>query len=64
MAQSINYFKNMVRSANLLFKIIQGRLFLGLPTYMEEIQCTGMWETVLMVLSYFLLGIVALYISL
>lgn len=42
-AQSTNCFKNMAPLKNLLFKIIPGRLFLGLHTYMEETQCTGNW---------------------
>jgi hypothetical protein len=45
-AQSTNYFKNMVPSRNLSFKIIPGRLFLGSPTYMEGIQCTGIWVSI------------------
>lgn len=40
-AQSTNYFKNMAPLRNLSYKTIPGKLFLGLLTYMEEIQCIG-----------------------
>ena len=55
----------MVPSRNLSFKIIPGRLFLGSPTYMEGIQCTGIWVSiVIMVTQLFVPGIAALLTSL
>lgn len=41
MALSTSYFKNMVPLRSLSFKIMPGRSFLGLPTYMGEVLCTG-----------------------
>lgn len=40
-AQSINFSRSMVLSLNLLSKTTHDRFSLGLPIYMEEIQCIG-----------------------
>uniref|UniRef100_A0A2P2LSD4 Uncharacterized protein n=1 Tax=Rhizophora mucronata TaxID=61149 RepID=A0A2P2LSD4_RHIMU len=39
--QFTNYFKIMGPSRNRLSKIIRGRFFLVLPTYMEEVLSIG-----------------------
>ena len=56
-ALSTSYFKNMVPLRNLSFKIMLGRLFLGLPTYTGEVLCTGtgLWLWLLVWDCWFLL---------